>query len=161
MDDYEPVHMKLWTMPADYAGEVWPGYYVFLGQHRDSHALDRSNFACGLAEIGGESDTVIVVREYHWVAGWVEWIAIHQDDSAALEEADSVLAALADYAVLDDVHFRELEREDACETWRWQDTRERAAVLARAGTSIFAARRDEPPFDLDDSGALLEILRGD
>ena len=84
---YEPKHLKRWTMPNSYFGAVWPNYYVFLGQHRDSDALTRSNFTCGLKALGGESETVEVVRESHWAVGWVEWIAIHQDDAAALVDA--------------------------------------------------------------------------
>src|SRR6266436_1054881 len=64
---YEPEHLKLWTMPDCYFGEVWPAYYsAGVGQSRDSDALERSNFACMLKAVGGESDTVQVVRESHW-----------------------------------------------------------------------------------------------
>lgn len=35
---------------------------------------------CMLRELGGESETVRVVRESHWAVGWVEWIAIHESD---------------------------------------------------------------------------------
>lgn len=40
-----------------------------------------------LAKLGGESDTVTVVRERHWAA--VEWLAIHQDDETALNRTRS------------------------------------------------------------------------
>jgi DNA invertase Pin-like site-specific DNA recombinase len=36
-----------------------------VGQSRDSDCLEQSNFAVMLHELGGESDTVIVVRESH------------------------------------------------------------------------------------------------
>lgn len=114
---YDPTNLKRWTMPDYYAGEVWPNYYVFLGQHRDSDCLARSNFESGLEAIGGESDTVIVVREGHWAVGWVEWIAIHQDDETALKEADAIAGALENYPVVDEEHYSQLETEDANETW--------------------------------------------
>ena len=47
-----------------------------------------------LTALGGETDTVIVVRETHWAVGWVEWIAIHQDDEKALKIADDITGKL-------------------------------------------------------------------
>lgn len=113
---FEPKHLKRWTMPEHYAGEVWPAYYsAGIGQSRDSDALERSNFACMLAALGGETDTVAVVRERHWAVGWVEWIAIHQDDEAALHEADSIVKQLQDYPVINEEHFCNLEYEEAAD----------------------------------------------
>src|SRR5260370_30310285 len=87
---YDPEHLKRWTLHDNYFGAEWPDYFSSgVGQSRDSVALERSNFECTLKALGGESETVIVVRESHWSIGWVEWIAIHQDDSAALRIADN------------------------------------------------------------------------
>ncbi|MEH2570123.1 hypothetical protein [Bradyrhizobium sp. AZCC 2289] len=92
---YDPEHLQRWTLPANYVGAVWPAYYSSgVGQSRDSDALERSNFACMLRELGGESETVIVVRETHYLVGWVEWIAIHQDDEKALAIADEIKGKL-------------------------------------------------------------------
>ena len=57
--------MKLqkWTKPQYYYGENWNEYYIFLSQNRDSQALERSNFECGLQKIGGKSETVITSHE--------------------------------------------------------------------------------------------------
>lgn len=135
---YLPVHCQRWTMPTDYAGETWPGYYrAGVGQSRDSDALERSNFRSMLKALGGESDTVIVVREGHWAVGWIEWIAIHQDDETALQEADEILAALSDYPVIDDEDFCALECEEADEVWRTcYDWEERIRYI-RANRSQF------------------------
>ena len=119
MAEYEPANLRRWTMPECYVGAVWPATYsAGVGQSRDSDALERSNFACMLRAIGGESDTVTVVRESHWAVGWVEWIAIHQDDSAALEIADEIKAGLDDYPVIDENDWSERESDDADETWK-------------------------------------------
>jgi hypothetical protein len=155
---YEPKHLKLWTMPQHYAGEVWPGYYVFLSQHRDSDSLTRSNFDCGLEAIGGESETVQVVREGHWAVGWVEWIAIHQDDEKALQIADEIKERLEDYPVVNEDHWSELEWNEAQDYWASMSIRERMELCERAGVSVFAARRDYIP--QDDSGYIMESLRG-
>jgi hypothetical protein len=114
MADYEPTHLQRWTMPDNYAGAVWPAYFSSsVGQSRDSDALERSNFACMLKALGGATDTVIVVRESHGAVGWVEWIAIHQDDSLALARADVIAGKLKNYPVVDDDHYSTLEQEDA------------------------------------------------
>ena len=114
---YEPKHLKLWTMPDSYFGAVWPGHYVFFGQHRDSDVLTRSNFISALKAIGGESETVTVIRESHWAVGWVEWIGIHQDDELALRKADEVMARYDGYPVVDEDHYSETEQEEAQEIW--------------------------------------------
>lgn len=131
MMTYDPTHLKLWKMPDHYAGEVWPDYYSSgVGQSRDSDALERSNFTSMLALLGGESETVIVVRESHWLVGWVEWIAIHSSDAKALEIADDAKGRLNDYPVLDENHFSEVEQEDADQTWaNCFDWRERIAYI--------------------------------
>lgn len=117
-DIFEPVHLKLWTMPDHYFGEVWPSCYSSgVGQSRDSDDLEASNFATMLRDLGGESDTVTVVRESHWAVGWVEWIAIHQDDAKALRIADANKARLEDYPVLDEDDWSEREQASAIQVW--------------------------------------------
>lgn len=94
--------MSLWTRPKDYIGEKWYDWYVFLSRHRDSSIIENSNFEAGLEELGGESDTIVVVRDRHWAVGWVEWIGIHKSDRKAIEKADEMLERLEDYPVLDE-----------------------------------------------------------
>ena len=119
METYEPKRLRRWTMPRDYFGEVRPAYYsAGVGQSRDSDCLEQSNFATVLNLLGGESDTVMVVRESHWAVGWVEWIAIHQDDATALRAADAAQESLQDYPVLDDADWSERETDAAGAAWR-------------------------------------------
>lgn len=120
-----------WTMPKDYFGEEWPEYFAFLGQHRDSECLGRANFTAGLDALGGESDTVIVVRENHWAVGWVEWIAIHETDTDSLAKASSLNAALEDYPVLDEGLFSKLENEECALTWECFDAKDRTEYLRK------------------------------
>lgn len=151
-------HLKRWTRPDCYMGAEWPEYFVFLGQHRDSDSLTRSNFICALERLGGESETVHIVRESHWAVGWVEWIAIHQSNRNALRTAIVLAKRLESYPVLNEDHWSELEWNEACDYWEKMSVRERAEYCARAGISLFAARRDYLPED--PSGALLNMLRG-
>lgn len=150
--------LKRWELPDSYMGAEWPEYFVFLGQHRDSDALSRSNFECGLKTLGGESETVIIVRERHWAVGWVEWIAIHESDSAAILAADEMRCALDSYPVLNEDHFSELEWTEAETQWEMLPLKYRVELCAEAGVSIFAARRDYIP--QDDSGFIFERLNG-
>lgn len=150
--------IKRWARPDHYAGASWPEYFVFLGQHRDSDSVTRSNFEVGLRELGGESDTVFIVRERHWAVGWVEWIAVHESNEAAIEAADEMLCAIEDYPVLSDDHHSELEWNEVTDYWERMGIRERVDYCRDAGISIFAARRDYLPED--PSGYLFEQLRG-
>lgn len=137
-----------WTMPQNYAGDVWPDYYsAGVGQSRDSSTLERSNFRSMLRALGGESETVVVVREGHWAVGWVEWIAIHATDDAALAVADRIAGALRDYSVVDENDWNELELETAESWWRDMGMRERIYACVKFDVSMFAARRDEIPDD--------------
>lgn len=149
---YEPTHLKLWTMPDDYIGEAWPTTYsAGVGQSRDSDALERSNFAAMLAAIGGESETVTVVHEGHWAVGWVEWIAIQQDDDKALEIADKLVEGLEDYPVIDENDFSEREQEEANETWaQCYSPEERIAYI----------REHDSQFEFHDYQDMLGCIRG-
>lgn len=114
-------HLKRYTRPrdfADFADFDRTAYYVAYGQHRDSDALTRSNFAVMLQRLGGESETVLIVRDNHWAVGWIETIYILATDTERSQHADTMLADLDDYPVLDEEHFSATEHEDADLTWR-------------------------------------------
>jgi hypothetical protein len=130
---YAPKLLERWTKPDCYAGAAWPEHYRSgCGRSRDSDDLEESNFATMLEDLGGESDTVIVVRESHWAVGWVEWIAIHQDDRKALQIADRNQGRLADYPVLDENDWSEREQESASTVWReCFDVSERIAYIRK------------------------------
>lgn len=148
--------MQRWKRPDYYMGADWPEYFVFLGRTRDSGLLDQSNFEVALRALGGESETVLVVRESHWAVGWIEWIAIHESDAAAIAAADEMECALSDYPILDESDFSEREFDAAASTWERARVRDRLEWCQRAGLSIFAARRDYLP--ADHTGALFELL---
>lgn len=164
---YVPKRLNLWTYPGSYMGPSFDDYYVFLGQNRDSDSITRSNFTCGLRDIGGATGefedehtpvNVAVINQGHWAVGWIEWIAIHKTNGPVLRKADEILRKLEDYPVVDDDHLSQLEWDEAAESWEHCSIRDRIEYLARWGLSIFAARRDELPED--DDGRVLETLRG-
>lgn len=140
-------------MPSHYAGETWPDYYsAGVGQSRDSDALERSNFATMLQLLGGESETVIVVRESHWAVGWIEWIAIHDSDTAALAIADEAKGRLEDYPVLNEDDFSEREMEEANEIWR---------ECYNAFERIDYIRRNRSQFEFHDFADMIACIRGE
>jgi len=47
--------------------------------------------------------------------GWVEWIAIHESDAAALAIANKISDALEDYPVVNEDHWSQLEWDEACD----------------------------------------------
>ena len=149
---FEPKHLKRWSMPDSYFGAVWPAYYsAGVGQSRDSSCLEQSNFAAMVRELGGESDTVQIVRESHWAVGWVEWIAIHQDDEKALAIADEQIERLNDYPVLDESDFSEREHEEAAGIWRYcYNGKQRVEYI----------RKNRSQFEFHDYADLLGCARG-
>lgn len=149
---YEPENLTRWKRPDHYFGAEWPDYFgAGVGQHRDSDALTRSNFRVMLKELGGESDTVHIVREGHWAVGWIEWIAIHESDAKALEIADGLKASFEGYPVLSDDDFSELETEEANQVWAdCYDAAERVAYI----------RKFRSQFEFHDFGDMLACVRG-
>lgn len=122
--------LNRWTLPSHYVGAEWSEYFVFLGRNRDSDDLTESNFECGLKAIGGESDTVRVIRESHWACGWIEWIAIHESDESALAIASELIDALNDYPVIDEEDWSNRESESADNFWRdCFDDKDRVAYI--------------------------------
>lgn len=119
----ERKHLKLWTLPSDYAGATWPDYYVIVGQHRDSDSLTRSNFTvakqrleaiektltveqrspkccgcngdgCGVCSSDdGTVPCLINPYEGHWAVGHIEWIGLHKDSPAVLLDAAEEMLA--------------------------------------------------------------------
>lgn len=111
-------YLAKWTTPKNYFGEEWREYYsAGVGQSRDSDCLEQSNFSAMLRDLGGESETVIVVRENHWAVGWVEWIAIHETDAPALAVAAENVSRLRDYPILDEDDYSEREWQEAERVW--------------------------------------------
>lgn len=147
MESYTPEHLNRWTYPGSYMGATWYDYFsCSVGRSRDSDALERANFQAMLNALGFDDDecapddcplvdddpTRVVVRENHWAVGWIEWIAIHHTDTAALRIADGLAARLQDYPILDEALWSEYEDDDCCETWtNCFDQRERAAYLRK------------------------------
>ena len=141
--------MEKWTSASNYMGEEYPEYYVLLGQHRDSHLVDQSNFSCALDRLGGESETVIVVRSGHWAVGWVESLLIHESDSEAIAEGEKIQAEIADYPVLDDSDYSDREYRRVMDYWQPASLTERMHLCADCNIPVPAARHNDAPMRYD------------
>lgn len=169
MTDLDLRAIKPWETPDSWAGKPWHGWYVGLARTRDSDVRTESNFEVFLAalralpevlvddtENAAQSwryvdtdwsavDSVYVVQESHWACGWLDWIAIHPSNEAALKLADEMLCALSDYPILDDNDVSEKEEAAVLDWWERESIRYRVELCRDNDESIFAARRSTPP----------------
>lgn len=122
-----------WTRPDSYIGPSWEGYYsAGFGQSRDSDALERSNFRIAWERISAASERVEKVRENHWAVGWVEWIAIPEDDTEAIRRAETLIEDRESYPVLDEDDFSNEEEQEAQEVWaNCYSVKERIAYIRK------------------------------
>jgi hypothetical protein len=85
------------------------GWLIVLSQHRDSDALERSNWDVITADMLARfPDDAAIERQNHWAVGWTETLLV-RPGSPALAAAEGWTAKLADYPVADEEAFSELE----------------------------------------------------
>jgi len=133
--------------PQSYSGPDYPNTISIAGQSRDSDCLERSNFRSAVEILGGESETVMIIRDSHWAVGWVETLRVDLSDKVAADKALQILAAIEDYPVLDEGDFSELENEER-EACAEQSKKEVAQVLVK----VFGL-----PEDMEDNSEMLDL----
>ncbi len=94
--------------PDSYAGETFEGYVVVVSQHRDSEALDRSNYSVAIKLLQPNGKDVISGHFGHWAVGWAEQIFV-KFNSPKINIAYNICKALKDYPILDESDFPDLE----------------------------------------------------
>jgi hypothetical protein len=104
---------------SNFIGNLEPNenWLVLLSQNRDSDALTRSNFICAIEQLGGENKDVIVLRFGHWGCGWFELLCINPENKEKINIAETIESCLADYPVLNDEHYSNLEYTEKLEYW--------------------------------------------
>ena len=125
--------------------------YVLLGRNRESDLLTESNWDCALERLGGESETVEIVRFGHWACGWIEYLCV-RDESEAYKIAQDIDMELENYPVLNEDDFSEREEKEAQRQWKeFYDVSERVAYV-----------RDNPDqFDFVNYQDLIHCIRGE
>jgi len=102
-------------------------WFSVAGQSRDSDALERCNFqefCAALEEIN--PDCYAVESENHWAVGWVETLLVDPAYPTAVALAETLRAKLADYPVLNDEAFSQLEYDEyqkAMDDWGYTEYR--------------------------------------
>jgi hypothetical protein len=149
-----------WDSSANYAGKTdWDGWYCVLGWNRDSGLIDECNKDEALKRLGGEREGAVeVVRIGHWACGWCEYLAVHESDQNAMQEAESIREDVDNYPILNEDDFSNKEYEAAQDTWKdLLSIKERVELCQKAGVNIFAARHDWIP--QDDCGIIFDECR--
>lgn len=99
-----------------------------VGQHRDSGALERSNYRVVLADLKAKfGDAVAEASFGHWGVGWVEEIVWDASREDVREHVESWELALSDYPCASEEDFSALEHEELeqwCESLRLEDSYE-------------------------------------
>lgn len=117
-------------------------WLVVLAIHRDSDALERSNFqvaqqalkeheAC--KEWTDDFCPVTVERFNHWAVGWVDYLIVHPACRTLVDMAKQMRARLEeDYPVLDEIHYSQEESNEANEIWQnCYNVRERLTYIRK------------------------------
>jgi hypothetical protein len=138
-------------------------WLIAYSVHRDSDVLERSNFAAmkrrlvDADSLLGPSEMVAVETSSHWAVGWIDYLVVHPLSHAA-RVAEQLNAKIADYPVLDEELYSQMEHDEAWLAWQNASVKDRIHYLRRycEGVSIFAARRDDLPED--ESGSLVMAL---
>lgn len=103
-----------WNLDEYASARNWTGVgLVGISQHRDSDAVERSNFDAvrqAIENLYGE-DSVDVVSFGHWAFGWVEILA-YDYENVELSFIESIHKSLQDYAIYDEFLWSEYEWAD-------------------------------------------------
>jgi len=103
-------HCNTHGQPSSYSGERGD-FLVAAAVHRDSDTLACSNWQVLLDRLGGESETIVVERFFHWAVGWIDYLLVDPADTERVSIAEKSRESLNDYPVLDEEHFSNLEYE--------------------------------------------------
>jgi hypothetical protein len=104
-----------WHRASDLAdADDWCIVYT---HHRDSELLDQSNAAAIEAAMGpfmdGKDTDVVAEHHHHWAVGWIEGYSIRVFRRGRITKAfrryHELAVRLADYPVLDEEHYSQLE----------------------------------------------------
>lgn len=114
-----------------------------VAQNRDSEALEQSNFACALAQLGGESDDVEVHRFGHWANGWYEIILINPTAEKLVAIGEDIERGLENYPVLNEEDFSRRETEEFQRMWHSYLCREFRQAITDAAVEYITEKIDD------------------
>lgn len=131
--------------------ETW--FVAPVSHNRDSGVLTRANWDAFVAMIGPESEDAYQIHRFgHWGPGWFEIILINPANEKLVKIGNDAENALADYPVLDDELFSQMEMDEANEVWaNCYDERERLKYI----------RKNRSQFDFHDFLDLWKCVKGE
>ena len=156
-NDYD---LPEWEHPSDYGGFSPDGDFIIASVHRDSTLLERCNWeswqefqnemnakheARDNPDLVSGEDTTYVYefRASHWAVGWVDYMLIRRDAPDEIQaKAYEMLGALADYPILDEEKFSNMEHEEAQELWEDSDEEDREYWLKQADLDLALASEE-------------------
>lgn len=139
--------LRPWTRPRHYIGATWEGYFIApVTRNRDSGLAEQSNWNAQWealkplrADVPGE-DTYSpqIVSENHFLCGWVEWVAIHPSNGAAVAVAEALAERLESCPILDEDALCRAEAETYDQAWKDYGHRDfvRALGLSDAASDL-------------------------
>lgn len=142
--------LKKWKHPKHYMGETYYDYYILYARTRDSGLLQNHNWTQLLESLGGETcpedeGGLIIARASHFAVGWIELMMIHENATDVIAQAEDLLQSLAEYPILNEDEYWNIQHEFCQEYWSNASLYERVEICQKSQESIFAARSDYYP----------------
>ena len=162
--------MEKWKNDQYYIGEDYSNYYILLGTNRDADCITRANFQAAItlfednkikvynAEDTNKKNVVLNARFNHWAVGWIELILIPEKNKKAVNLGIEIEEKLANYPILDEMLFSEIEYNEVSEYWFNMSIDERIYYCKQSNISIFNARKNDFSLVNDSNGELYQYL---
>ena len=102
--------------------------------------LDESNWILAQKILAEDNENFSIISVGHWATD-IDILLVNPDSKAG-ELAEGILSALADYPVLNDMHYSEMQHDAIYDAWETMSLSDRIYECSCAGVSIFGARDD-------------------
>jgi len=106
-----------WNLDS-YASDLdWAGVGIGISKHRDSDAMDRSNWDYVIEQLNERfpDETPApwnIAHLGHWAVGWVDWLTYDTGKPDLEEFFKGIRTKLADYPLLDEDRYHDMEWAD-------------------------------------------------
>ena len=100
----------------NYIGPDVEGYIV-ISTNRDANTLTRANWESACKSLDADNSPHVSIHGFtHWACGWYELLIVAPDaPESVLKVAAEIICALADYPVLDDELYSQMEHDERAE----------------------------------------------
>ena len=132
-------------------------YSVFT-RTRDSDILTESNFLSALELLGGESNTVKVIRFGHWACGWWESLSV-VENTEAYKQAIKIISDYKNYPVINEQDYTNRKVEVAENYWKSCSYKEKKELCLKFNIPVKEVKYKYIP--KSDNGSLFDYLTHD